>query len=173
MTEPEQESAEPSNPRSPPIETLAQHDVSSAVTIAGHPLHAMSVHFPIALVFATLGIDIFYWFFGDPFFLRAGVWSSGFAFGLGIVAALAGTAELLAVKGIRTRVSSWTHGIAAMTLLAIAGTNWGVRLTVPEEVLPHGLALSVLAAIFTGLAGWHGGKLVFSHGIGLMIDSRR
>ncbi len=43
----------------------------------------------------------------------------------------------------------------------------------PEEVLPHGLGLSVLAAIFTGLAGWHGGKLVFDHGVGLMIDSRK
>jgi len=161
------------DPRSPPVEAVAQHDVSSAVAIAGHPLHAMSVHFPIALVFATLGIDVFYWFYGDPFFLRAGVWSSGFAFGLGILAALVGTAELLAVKGIRSRVSSWAHAIAAMMLLAIVGANWGLRLTAPDEVLPHGLGLSVLAAIFTGLAGWHGGKLVFDHGVGLMIDPRK
>ncbi|WP_414717326.1 DUF2231 domain-containing protein [Steroidobacter cummioxidans] len=161
------------DPRGPPVETVAKQDVSSAIAVAGHPLHAMSVHFPIALVFATLGIDVLYWFQGDPFFLRAGIWSSGFAFGLGVLAALVGTAELLAVKGIRSRVSSWSHGVAAMMLLSIAGANWGLRLTAPEEVLPHGLALSVLAAIFTGLAGWHGGKLVFDHGVGLMIDDRK
>lgn len=164
--------SEPTNPRDPPKEAVAKHDASSTIAIAGHPLHAMSVHFPIALVFATLGIDIFYWFFGDEFFLRAGIWSAGFAFGLGVLAALFGTAELLAVKGIRLRVSSWSHAIAAMTMLAIAGANFGLRLTAPEDVLPHGLALSVLAAIFTGLAGWHGGKLVFGHGVGLMIDFR-
>jgi uncharacterized membrane protein len=160
------------NPRDPPKEVVAKRDATSMVAIAGHPLHAMSVHFPIALVFATLGIDVFYWFFGEPFFLRAGVWSAGFAFGLGLLAAVFGTAELLAVKGIRERVGSWSHAIAAMTMLAIAGANWGLRLTSPEEVLPHGLALSVLAAIFTGIAGWHGGKLVFGQGVGLMVDLR-
>ncbi len=160
-------------PPHPVLAAVTQQDVSSAVAIAGHPLHAMSVHFPIALVFGTLGIDLFYWYYGDPFFLRAGIWCAGFAFCLGIAAALVGTAELLLVKGIRGRVGSWTHAVAAMTLLAIAGANWGLRLTAPEQVLPHGLALSVLAAIFTGLAGWHGGKLVFDHGVGLMIDERK
>ena len=70
------------------------------------------------------------------------------------------------------RVASWTHAVAAMTLLAIAGTNWGLRLVDDERVLPHGLLLSVLASIFTGLAGWHGGKLVFDHGVGLIMSPK-
>ena len=155
----------------PVVSDVREHDVTSAVTVAGHPLHAMSVHFPIALVAGTLGLDLFYWFSGDPFFLRASVWSAGFAFWMGVIAALAGTAELLLVKGIRSRVGSWAHAVAAMMLLAVAGANWGVRLVAPGEVIPHGLALSVLAAIFTGVAGWHGGKLVFSHGVGLMVSA--
>lgn len=157
----------------PVIEDVTQHSVASAIAVAGHPIHAMAVHFPIALVIGTLGIDLFYWFSGDPFFLRAGIWSSGFAFGLGVAASLVGTAELLLVKGIRARIGSWTHAVAAMTLLAVAGTNWGLRLVAPEEVLPHGLALSVLATFFTGLAGWHGGKLVFDHGVGLMVSPKQ
>ncbi|WP_116654122.1 DUF2231 domain-containing protein [Pelagibacterium sediminicola] len=156
--------------KSPIMEEVASHSVSSVVAVAGHPVHAMLVHFPIALIFATLGIDIFYWFTGDIFFLRAGVWAAGFAFALGVVASIAGTAELLLVEGIRVRVGSWTHAVAAMTLLSMAGANWGVRLYFPEEVLPHGLVLSVLSAIFAGLAGWHGGKLVFDHGVGLMVS---
>jgi len=156
--------------QNPVMQEVARHSVSSVVAVAGHPVHAMLVHFPIALIFATLGIDIFYWFTGDEFFLRAGVWAAGFAFTLGVVASIAGTAELLLVEGIRVRVGSWTHAVAAMTLLAIAGTNWGVRLYFPQEVLPHGLALSILSAIFAGLAGWHGGKLVFEHGVGLMVS---
>mgnify|MGYP003132812729 FL=1 len=153
----------------PVIADVMEHDVKSAVAVAGHPIHAMMVHFPIALVFATLGADLFYWWTGDPFWVRAGLWSAGFAFWFGIAAGIAGTAELILVKGIRGRVGSWTHAIAAMTLLAVTGTNWGVRLADPDAVLPLGLGLSVLAGIFTGLAGWHGGKLVFDHGVGMIV----
>src|SRR5690606_35505453 len=45
----------------PVIEEVAGEPVASAVAVAGHPLHAMSVHFPIAFVIATLGCDLFYW----------------------------------------------------------------------------------------------------------------
>lgn len=156
----------------PVIEEVAAEPVESAVAVAGHPLHAMSVHFPIAFVAATLGSDLFYWWTADPFWLRAGLWAAGLAFATGVGAGLVGTAELLLVAGIRKRVASWTHAIAAMMLISIAGMNWGLRLADAAAVLPHGLILSVLAAIFTGLAGWHGGKLVFDHGIGLMISEK-
>ena len=156
----------------PVIEEVAKKPVESAVAVAGHPLHAMSVHFPIAFVIATLGCDLFYWWSGDPFWVRAGLWAAGFAFAAGVGAGLVGTAELLIVPGIRIRVASWTHAVAAMMLIAVAGMNWGLRLADDAAVLPHGLMLSVLASIFTGLAGWHGGKLVFDHGIGLMISEK-
>ncbi len=156
----------------PVIEEVADEPVASAVAVAGHPLHAMSVHFPIAFVIGTLGCDIFYWITADPFWLRAGLWAAGLSFLAGVGAGLVGTAELLLVPGIRMRVASWTHAVAAMTLIAVAGMNWGLRLADETAVLPHGLMLSVLASIFTGLAGWHGGKLVFDHGIGLIISEK-
>lgn len=155
----------------PVIQDVRRHDVSSAVAVAGHPIHAMSVSFPIALVLSTLAADVFYWWSADPFWARAALWSSGAAFLLGVFAGLSGTAELLLVPGIRKRSASWSHAVAAMTLLAIAGTNWGLRIEDAEgTVLPLGLALSVLASVFVGIAGWHGGKLVFDHGIGLSLS---
>lgn len=156
----------------PVMKKIAEQDISSAVAVAGHPIHAMSVHFPIALVIATLGVDVFYWWSADPFWLRVGLWSSGFAFATGVAAGLVGTAELVLVPGIRSRVASWTHGIAAITLISVAGLNWGLRLYDINAVLPHGLLLSVLATVLTGLAGWHGGKLIFDHGVGLMVSSK-
>jgi uncharacterized membrane protein len=157
----------------PAIRDVADKDIGSAIAVAGHPLHAMMVHFPIALVISTLGIDLLYWWTGDPFWVRVGVWSSGGAIAAGILAAIVGTLELLAVPGIRVRVASWNHATAGMVLLAIAGANFGLRLYHPEEILPHGLVLSVLASAATGFAGWHGGKLVFDHGVGLIISSRQ
>lgn len=156
----------------PVLEEVANAPVASAVAVAGHPLHAMSVHFPIAFVIATLACDLFYWWTGDAFWLRAGVWACGAAFITGIAAGVVGTAELLIVPGIRKRVASWTHGVAAMMLIAIIGGNWGLRYVQPEAVLPNGLLLSLLAGVFTAIAGWHGGKLVFDHGIGLVISEK-
>ncbi len=153
----------------PVTRQIKSHDISSAVALAGHPIHAMLVTFPIALVISTLGCDLFFWWTADPFFARAAFWASGFGFFLGILASIAGTAELLLVKGIRKRATSWAHAVAAMMMLATAAANWGLRLTdYVAAVLPLGLFLSLLASVFVGLAGWHGGKLVFDHGIGLI-----
>ena len=162
----------PEEVENPAIAEVVEASTTSAVALAGHPIHAMLVHFPIALVIATLGIDVLYWWSADPFWLRVGLWSSGGAFGVGLLAGAVGTAELLLVPGIRMRVASWTHAITAMMLLAIAGTNWGLRLGDLEAVLPLGLLLSALASVFTGLAGWHGGKLVLDHGMGLIVSGR-
>lgn len=159
--------------RNPVIEEVTRHGVGSAVAIAGHPIHAMSVHFPIALVPATLLADILLWWTGDPFWARAGLWLCGGAFWFGVLASAVGTAELLLVRGIRKRTASWSHGVAALTLLAIIGLNWGVRLDGGDAaVLPFGLFLSLLGSLFVGLAGWHGGKLVFDHGIGMIVSTR-
>jgi uncharacterized membrane protein len=158
--------------RSQVLLELDRLDTGSAVALFGHPIHAMMVHFPIAFVIATLGVDVFYWWSGDTFWVRVGLWSAGIAFWTGVAASIVGTAELLLVRGIRVREASWSHAVAAMTLVAIAGANWGLRLFAAGEILPHGLALSALASVMTGFAGWHGGKLVFDHGIGILVSAK-
>jgi uncharacterized membrane protein len=156
---------------SPVQREIRSHGIGSVVALAGHPIHAMLVSFPIALVVATLGCDVFFWWTADPFWARAALWSAGFAFWLGVLASVAGVAELLLVKGIRTRTASWNHAVAAMMLLSVAGTNWGMRVgDHVAAVLPLGVFLSFLASLLVVLAGWHGGKLVFHHGIGTMVE---
>lgn len=130
----------------------------------------MLVTFPIALIAGTMGADIFWWLTADPFFARLGLWTSGWGFVMGSLAAVAGTAELLAGPGIRRRPESWTHAVVAMMLLATAAANWGLRLYDSQGViLPWGALLSLGGLLFVGLAGWQGGKLVFEHQIGVMI----
>ncbi|MFZ3483559.1 DUF2231 domain-containing protein [Sphingomonas sp. 3-13AW] len=144
------------------------HRTESKIAIAGHPIHAMLVAFPIALVMCTLGADGFYWWTGDVFWARAALWSSGMAFLFGLLAGLSGTVELLLVPGIRVRAASWTHFVIAVMLLSVLGANWGYRLTTGyvEAVLPWGFLLSAFAAGFAAVTGWHGGKLVFDYHIG-------
>jgi uncharacterized membrane protein len=162
--------AQATEENNPVTSQVTDKKTESVVALAGHPIHAMMVAFPIAMALAALGSDIFYWWTADPFWARASLWACGVAFWAGIAAGIAGTAELLLVPGIRNRAASWTHAVAAMMLLSILGMNWGLRLDGDETViLPLGLALSGLSVVFVGIAGWHGGKLVFDHGIGLMI----
>lgn len=131
----------------------------------------MMVAFPIALAFCTFGADAMYWLTADAFWPRVALWATGAAFGLGVLAGLAGTVELLMVPGIRIRAASWTHFILAVMLLSLLGLNWGYRLPDPQgAVLPWGLLLSALTALMTGITGWHGGKLVFDYQIGTKKD---
>ncbi len=78
-------------------------DTDTRVALAGHPIHAMLVAFPISLTMCTLGADLFYWWTGDVFWARAALWAIGAAFLMGLLAGLSGTVELLMVPGIRTR----------------------------------------------------------------------
>lgn len=147
------------------------HRTDSKIAIAGHPIHAMLVTFPIAMCVSTLGADALYWWTGDLFWPRAAFWASGTGFLMGILAGIAGTAELLLVPGIRIRAASWTHFILAVMLLSVLGANWGIRFGDPvQAVLPWGFLTSLLATGMTGMTGWHGGKLVFDYGLGTQND---
>lgn len=142
-------------------------ETESRIAVLGHPIHAMSVAFPVALTFCVLGADILYWWTGDAFWARAALWAAGTGFLFGIVAGFSGTAELLLVPGIRARSPAWTHFIIAVTLLSLLGANWGCRLYGYEQaVLPYGILLSGLCVLAVGLTGWHGGKLVFDYRLG-------
>lgn len=146
-------------------------DTESRIAIAGHPLHAMLVAFPIALSFSTLGCDLLYAWTGNGFWAEAGGYAMFGAFAMGVLAGITGTAELLLVRGIRNRSASWTHFILAVMLLSILGANWIIRIGNPDgAVLPVGLALSLLGAGLTALTGWHGGKLVFDYQIGTKAE---
>lgn len=151
----------------PIAETAGFAKTESRVAVLGHPVHAMSVAFPIALTFCTFGADALYWWTGDAFWARAALWAAGTGFLFGMLAGFSGTAELLMVSGIRARAPAWTHFIIAVTLLALLGANWGYRLYGYEDaVLPYGILLSALCVGMVAITGWHGGKLVFDYRLG-------
>src|SRR6202023_2076044 len=108
-------------PRSEVQLELLRLDVGSAVALVGHPIHVMMVHFPVAFVIATLGVDIFYWWSGDAFWARVGLWSAGMAFWSGVAASIVGTGELLLVRGIRLLEASWSHAVAGVRVVGVGG----------------------------------------------------
>lgn len=140
---------------------------ASKVAIWGHPLHAMTVAFPVALTFCAFGADVLYWISGAERWAWAAYWAAGTAFLFGLGAGATGTIELLIVSGIRIRAAAWTHFAIAMLLLSLLGLNWGWRLQGHvEAVLPWGILMSGFAVLVVIATGWHGGKLVFDYGLG-------
>lgn len=162
-----QDKADTEQFRDPIVEAPGFHESESRVAIWGHPLHAMSVAFPVALTFCAFGADAFYWWSGAGEWAWAAFWASGTAFLFGLLAGVTGILELLIVPGIRIRAAAWTHFAIAMLLLSVLGLNWGWRLTDHvASVLPWGILMSGFAVLVVGATGWHGGKLVFDYGLG-------
>lgn len=142
-------------------------DTESRIGLWGHPLHAMSVAFPVALTFCAFGADALYWLSGNLVWAWAALWATGTAFLLGLAAGATGTLELLMVPGIRIRAPAWTHFVIAVLALSLLGANWGSRLSGYEAaVLPYGILLSGFNVLVVIATGWHGGKLVFDYRLG-------
>jgi uncharacterized membrane protein len=157
----------PFMPIKSPLLKPAPESTHSAIAIAGHPVHAMMVSFPVAFVLGGLASDLAYWWTGDPFWARVSLWIIGAAFVMGSLAGVAGTLDFMIAHKIRRHVSSWSHFIAAVMLISLAAANWWQRVPEPEQaVLPWGLFMSAVSAASLALVGWFGGKLVFHHHIG-------
>lgn len=145
--------------------------IVSRAAIAGHPLHPMMIHFPVAALLGLVASDMAYLWLGDPFWARASLWLAGVgAFG-GWVASIAGLVDLLSVTSIRRKVTAWCHAVIAVMMLSLASLNWLLRYAGPEQGMERwGLYLSLLTAMLIALAAYLGGRLVYEHGVG--VDTR-
>lgn len=143
--------------------------ILSRAAIAGHPLHPMMIHFPVAALIALVGADAAYVYGGDPFWARAGVWLSGVGAIGGWAASLAGLVDLLTVTRIRRLITAWGHALIAVMMLSLATLNWVLRLGDDAGALVHpwGLGMSLLTAALIALAAYLGGRLVYEHAVGV------
>lgn len=148
---------------------MSVHDkpTPSKVAVLGHPLHPMAVVFPTAFLSSAFVTDLAFWWRADPFWALASFWLVAGGFAVGTVAALLGLADFILVTKVRSKLAGWTHLLAAVMALALAGANIRLRLEDPAAaVLPWGIVLSAVMALMVGVTGWIGGTLTFGHGIG-------
>lgn len=146
--------------------------ILSRAAIAGHPVHPMLIHFPVAALIALVGADAAYLHGGDPFWARAGLWLSGVGAVGGWVASVAGLVDLLSVARIRRLVTAWGHALMAVMMLSVATLNWRLRLgdDPGQFIAPWGLAMTLLTATFIALASYLGGRLVYENAVGVHTD---
>lgn len=143
--------------------------VPSTVAIAGHPLHPLSVIFPIAFLAAALGSDVGYWLTHRPFWAEASLWLLGAGLAGGVVAAIIGMSDFLRIERVRKRTAGWAHMIINITLLVLTVVNLLLRLRDFEgAILPWGLVLSTIVGTLTSVSGWYGAELSYRHKIGVI-----
>ncbi|MEH2267632.1 MAG: DUF2231 domain-containing protein [Nostoc sp.] len=149
--------------------------VPSTVAIAGHPLHPLSVIFPIAFLAAALGSDIGYWLTGDFFWARASLWLIGLGLAGGVLASVIGLSDFLKIERVRKRSAGWTHLILNVSILVLSLINFLLRLGDAESrIVPWGLLLSLIVGTLTSASGWFGAELSYRHKIGVVgAGSRR
>lgn len=148
--------------------------VPSTVAIAGHPLHPLSVIFPIAFLAAALGSDFGYWLTRDPFWARASLWLVGLGLAGGVLAALIGMSDFVRIDRVRKRTAGWAHMYLNVAILVLTSVNLILRLRNPvEAILPWGLIISTVVGTLTSLSGWYGAELSYRHKIGVVGSGSR
>jgi len=142
--------------------------IISRMSIRGHPIHPMLIHFPVAALLMLLATDVAWVITEDFFWARAGLWLAGVGAAGGWVSGLVGLIDLVTVPRIRRLVTAWCHSVIAVMLLSLASFNWLLRVDDPAEVIvPWGLYVSALTALLIALAGFLGGRLVYEYAVGV------
>ncbi|MBD2301569.1 DUF2231 domain-containing protein [Nostoc sp. FACHB-190] len=143
--------------------------VPSTVAIAGHPLHPLSVIFPIAFLAAALGSDFGYWLTRDYFWARASLWLIGLGLVGGLIAAAIGLSDFLKIERVRKRTAGWAHLILNVSILVLTLLNFILRWGDAEaRIVPWGLLISLVVGTLTSVSGWFGAELSYRHKIGVV-----
>lgn len=143
------------------------------MAIAGHPVHPMIVGYPIACFMSVCLTDLAFVWLGDSFWAGFSLWLIIAGWVVGLIAALVGLVDFVTLREARKHVSSWSHMLSGLLVLALAAANVRLRWGDPAAgVVPWGLFLTANTAAMVAIAGWLGGTLTFRHGIGLYRDPR-
>jgi uncharacterized membrane protein len=145
----------------------SQH-IRSTAAVAGHPIHAMLVPFPIVCFTLALVTDIIYWRTSYLMWAEFSAWLLLAGITFGALAALFGIIDFFGNREIRARRPAWPHAIGNVVVLVLAFVNNLVHAADGwTSVVPWGLTLSALTVLVMLVTGWLGASLVHVHGVGV------
>jgi uncharacterized membrane protein len=140
----------------------------STATIAGLPIHAMLVPFPIVCFTLALITDIVFWRTSHLMWAEFSAWLLLAGLVFGVLAAVFGAVDFLANREVREQRPAWPHAIGNVVVLVLAFFN---NLVHAHDgwtgVVPWGLILSALTVLIMFVTGWLGASLVHNYGVGV------
>lgn len=140
---------------------------SPRAAIAGVPVHAMLVPFPIACFTGALLTDIVYASSAQVQWANFSAWLLAFGVLMGSLAALFGLIDAFSAPPSRRPPIIWWHMGGNILLLAIALINNFVHARDGwTAVVPTGLTLSAITVLLMIVTGFLGHRLAYRHGHG-------
>ncbi len=145
------------------------------VRLFGHPIHAMLVHFPAALLPAGVMMDVASSLTGDVSLALAAFYTLVFGVITGACAALFGAIDYLSIPSTNPAwKTASAHGLLNAIWISAFAVIVGVRLRAfPHLPVSSALALvaEVILVIGILISNWLGGQLTFGYGIGARRSS--
>ncbi|MEU6075892.1 DUF2231 domain-containing protein [Micromonospora sp. NPDC047074] len=143
--------------------------MESRLKVLGHPVHPMLVMFPVGLLVTAVLFDLVDTVGGPDFLGEVAYWNITVGLVGGLLAAVAGTFDLLAIpQGTRAKRVALTHAAANLAVLLLFAAIWVVRLNADSRAAGGALiAIEVVALAILGVSAWLGGELVDRLGVGV------
>lgn len=146
---------------------MASQNAGSTAAIAGHPIHATLVPFPIVCFTLALVTDIVYWQTSNIMWQHFSAWLLFAGLVFGGLAAVAGAVDFLSSSAVRTLRPAWPHAIGNVIVLGLAFLNSLVHSRDGwTGVVPWGLVLSAATVAVMIITISLGRSMVFRHGVG-------
>lgn len=143
--------------------------MESRLKVLGHPVHPMLVMFPFGLLVTAVFFDVVDTLGGPAVLGEVAYWNIGVGLVMGVLAAAAGTFDLLAIPaGTRAKRVALTHAAANLAVILLFAAVWAVRFNADSRAAGGALiAIEVVALALLGISGWLGGELVDRLGVGV------
>jgi uncharacterized membrane protein len=143
--------------------------------VLGHPVHAMSVHYPMALLSVAVLWDALGLARQEARWADFAFWSIAAGLASAVPAAVAGFVDYVRLEGDD---SAGRAGLYHMAFMLCAAGFFGFSLLVRMRVFPGtgdgaAIACDIGGFALLALGGWFGGELVFGHGVGVRDAMRR
>ncbi len=143
--------------------------MESRAKLLGHPVHPMLIVLPLGLFIGAVVFDALFLWSGAPSFAAVGYWNIAAGIVGGLLAAVFGLIDWLAIPtGTRAKRIGLLHGAANVVVVALFGFAWLLRrATVDNAPTTPIFMLEVAALLLGSVSGWLGGELVDRLAVGV------
>jgi uncharacterized membrane protein len=142
--------------------------MESRAKLFGHPIHPMLVVFPLGLLITSLIFDFIRMGTGEGIWSVAAFYMIGAGVVGGLVAAVFGTIDWLAIpQNTRAKRLGLWHGAGNVLVVVLFILSWLLRRGTAGDAPGLAVGLSVIAVLLGAVTGWLGGELVDRLGIGV------
>ena len=146
--------------------------MESRARALGHAVHPMLIVFPLGLLATAVAFDILGLITDEPDFAVAAAYTIAAGVIGGLVAAVFGWIDWLAIPGgTRAKRVGLLHGAGNVVVVLLFAVSWLVRAGADAwDANAVAITLGVLGLLLAGVTGWLGGELVERLGVG--VDER-